>query len=95
VTTTQTLTLTFADQVPLVNLNATPSSPIAEGVSVTLIASVVPPANSTVMPEGKVTFLDGNVSVPLENLEMSERREGNYFPSTVHGECYSPTGPRG
>jgi transposase len=34
-------------------------------------------------------------TVPLENLEMSERREGNYFPSTVHGECYSPTGPRG
>ena len=21
-------------------------------------------------------------------------REGNYFPSAVHGECYSPTGPR-
>ena len=34
-------------------------------------------------------------TVPLENLEMSERRGGNYFPSTVHGECYSPTGPRG
>lgn len=70
VTTTQTLTLTFADQVPVVNLNVTPSSPIAEGVSVTVIASVVPPANSTVKPEGKVTFLDGNVSLgvrPLNN----------------------------
>src|SRR6266550_1887164 len=27
--------------------------------------------------------------VPLENLEMSERK-GIIFPSAVHGECYSP-----
>ena len=45
------------------------SSPIAEGVSVTLIASVVPPANSTVMPEGNVTFLDGNVSLGVQQLK--------------------------
>jgi len=68
-TTTQTLTLTFADQVPIINLSATPSSPIAEGVSVTLIASLAPPANSTVMPTGSVTFLDGNVSLGVQPLK--------------------------
>jgi prepilin-type processing-associated H-X9-DG protein len=67
-TNTQTLTLTFADQAPTVNLSATPSSPISEGVSVTLIASVVPPVNSTAAPSGNVAFLDGNVSLSVKPL---------------------------
>jgi hypothetical protein len=49
----------------------------------------------TVFGESIKRRVDFEKTVPLENLEMSERREGNYFPSTVHGECYSPTGPRG
>jgi hypothetical protein len=47
------------------------------------IASEVPKSGSFAGPKS---------TVPLENLEMSERREGNYL---VHGECYSTTGPRG
>jgi len=67
-TNTQTITLTFADQTPIINLSATPASPITQGTSITLIASVVPPANSTVIPNGNVTFLDGNVSLGVKPL---------------------------
>ena len=69
-TATQTLTLTFADQVPVINLSSTASAPITTGVSVTLTATVAPPANSTVTPAGNVTFLDGNAVLgtqPLKN----------------------------
>jgi hypothetical protein len=67
-TATQTLTLTFADQAPTVNLTVTPSSPITGGSSVTMIATIVPPSNSSRVPKGEVTFLDGAIVLGTRRL---------------------------
>jgi hypothetical protein len=66
-TNTQTLTLTFADQAPSLILSATPSL-ANEDAEVNLLASAVAPANSAVVPEGNITFLDGEKTLEVKPL---------------------------
>jgi hypothetical protein len=95
-TVTQTLTLTFTDQAPTVNLSVTPSSPISEGVSVILVASVVPPASSTVTPQGNVTFLDSGNTKLSDPQPLKDGFAGIIIPTLKPGvhsftAVYSPT----